>query len=298
MVAVLFRGQSAPHVLHYQLGTLTEYTTFKAEALGVIMGLHLLGNKRHVTSATISTDSQAVLGVLNTRKPKPGQQYVDKILRLATGIWHWAVPGNYSLELTWVKGHDSSEGNKWADLEAKAAAGGISSPAGELPNFLSKGPPPISTSALQQEHQKGLGQLWKEWWRELPHYPKLAKIDPSLPLNKHQKLTTSLAHMQACLLMQFHVRHIPLNFYLHWITKIVSPLCTYCNTGRESIHHFLFNCQMWRHECWMMGQALGHNAKSLQHILNSKLGAGELMKFVGRTGRLKASYGDIPFSDP
>ena len=39
------------------------------------------------------------------------------------------------------------------------------------------------------------------------------------------------------------------------------------------------------------------DAKLLRHILNSELGAGELMKFIGRMGRLKASHGDIPFSD-
>ena len=133
------------------------------------------------------------------------------------------MPGDYSLELAWVKGHDSSEGDKWADLEAKAAAGGSSSPVKELPNILSKCSPPISPSTLRQEHQKGLGLLWKEWWKVSPCHPKLAKIDPSLPSKKFQKLIVSLAHMQASLLTQFHVGHVPLNFYLHWIIKIDSP---------------------------------------------------------------------------
>ena len=145
--AVLFRGQAAPRVLRYQLGPLTEHTTFEAEALGVILGLHLLGSERQVTSITISTDSQAVLGALDTCKPKPGQQYIDEILRLAIGAWCRSVPGDYSLELAWVKGHDGSKGNKRADLEV---AGGSSSPVEELPNFLSKGSPPTSASALWQ----------------------------------------------------------------------------------------------------------------------------------------------------
>ena len=165
-------------MFQYQLGLLMEHTTFEVEALGVILGLHLLGSKRQVMSITISTDSQAVLGALNTHKPKLGQQYIDQILCLAIGAWHWAMPGEYSLELAWVKRHDGSEGNKWADLEAKAVAGGSSSLDKELPNFLSKGSPPISVSTLQQEHQKGLGLLWKEQWKASPHHPKLSKIDP------------------------------------------------------------------------------------------------------------------------
>ena len=133
--------------------------------------------------------------------------------------------------------------------------------------------------------------------RVSPRHPKLAKIDPSLPSKKFQKLIANLARTQASLLTQFRVGHIPLNAYLHRITKIDSPQCTHCDSAGETTHHFLFDCPAWRHERWLMGQALGRDAKSLRHILNSKHGAGELMKFVGRTGRLKASHGDVPFSD-
>ena len=295
--AVLFRGQAAPRMLWYHLGLLTEHTTFEVEALGVILGLHLLGSERQVTSVTISTDSQAVLGALDTRNLKPGQQYIDEILRLAIGAWCWAMPGDYSLELAWVKGHDGSEGNKQADLETKAAAGGSSSPVKELPNFLSEGSPHTSASALRQEHQKGLGLLWKEQWKASLRHPKLAKINPSLLSKFFQKLVANLARTQASLLTQFCIRHIPLNTYLHLITKIDSPQCTHFNSAGETTHHFLFNCPAWLHECWLMGQALGRDTKSLRHILNSKHGAGELMKFVGRTGWLKASHSDVPFSD-
>ena len=157
VAAVPFRGQVAPCMLRYQLGLLMEHTTFEAEALGVILGLYLLGSERQVTSITISTDSQAVLRALDTHKPNPGPQYIDEILCLAIGAWHWAMPGNYSLELAWVKGHNGSEGNKWADLEVKAATGGSSSPVRELPDFLS---PRAHPSSVHLPSSRSIRRAW------------------------------------------------------------------------------------------------------------------------------------------
>src|SRR6266481_5437211 len=60
-------------ILRYSLGTLMEHTVFEAEAVGVLMALHLLRNKWGIRRATIHLDNQAVLGVLSICKPKPAQ---------------------------------------------------------------------------------------------------------------------------------------------------------------------------------------------------------------------------------
>ena len=39
-----------------------------------------------------------------------------------------------------------------------------------------------------------------------------------------------------------------------------------------------------------MGKALGHKAKSLWHVLSSVKGIDELLRFLGRTERFKATY--------
>ena len=45
--AVLFWGNAAPKSLRYHLGSLDEHTTFEAEAVGLIMGAHLLSMEPH-----------------------------------------------------------------------------------------------------------------------------------------------------------------------------------------------------------------------------------------------------------
>ena len=79
-----------------------------------------------------------------------------------------------------------------------------------------------------------------------------------------------------------HTRHVPLNAYLHRINKIDIPLCPSCGLDSESVHHYLFDCLVWRAEHWRMGKAL-HEAKSLWQVLSSEKGVGELLGFLGRT---------------
>ena len=43
-----------------------------------------------------------------------------------------------------------------------------------------------------------------------------------------------------------------------------------------------------------MGRKLGRLMKSMECVLNTLEGVKELMAFVGRTARLKGTYGDVP----
>jgi len=91
--------------------------------------------------------------------------------------------------------------------------------------------------------------------------------------------------------MQFHVGHVALNFYLHRIKKAKSPRCQQCGASCETVHHYLFECQAWKQERWMLGKALRRKATSLQHILSSPEGVEELLRYVGWTECLKAMLG-------
>ena len=161
----------------------------------------------------------------------------------------------------------------------------------DLPSFLSGAPLPISSSASKQKYVQELKVQWKYSWACSPHFPKMSKIDPTMPSNKFQKLILGLGRAQASLITQMHTGHVPLNTYLHRINKIDTPLCPSCGLDSESMHHYLFNCPAWRAEHWCMGKALGREAKSLQHVLSSEKGVDELLRFLGRTERFKATYG-------
>ena len=85
---------------------------------------------------------------------------------------------------------------------------------------------------------------------------------------------------------------MPLNVYLHRISKATSALCPSCQQAPETVHHYLVDCVMWRHERWHIVKKLGRDSKLMPHLLNMRKGTVEVFKFVGRTGRFKACYGD------
>ena len=68
--ADLFRGNTAPKSLGYHLGSLDEHTTFKVEAVRLILGAHLLSAEPHPSTVTIGSDSQAILLALNIHNPR------------------------------------------------------------------------------------------------------------------------------------------------------------------------------------------------------------------------------------
>ena len=109
--------------------------------------------------------------------------------------------------------------------------------------------------------------------------------------NKYQKLIAEYGRVQASMVTQLRTGHVPLNAYLHRIDKIDSPLFPHCSLDSKSVHHFLFNCRAWRAKCWCMGKVLGHEAKSLRHVLSSAKGIDELLRFLGRTEQFKVMYG-------
>ena len=69
--------------LQYRLGHETKHTVYEAEAVTVILGLHLLSHsKRLLTRATIGTDNQAVLLGMRNQKSRPAHHLMDRIHNL------------------------------------------------------------------------------------------------------------------------------------------------------------------------------------------------------------------------
>ncbi|KAI0042452.1 hypothetical protein FA95DRAFT_1500077, partial [Auriscalpium vulgare] len=133
------------------------------------------------------------------------------------------------LMLRWVPGHKGVAGNELANIEAKAAATGDSSPRDALPALLQAGLP-RSTSAIRQEHHALLKQCWTDIWKASPRYTRYARLDPLMPSNKFLKLVANRQITRAHSSILFHLRtgHVALNKHLHRIGKIDSPRCPSC----------------------------------------------------------------------
>ena len=58
-----------------------QHPIFEAEAVGVLLSLHMLSFEQNTRKAIIWLDNQAVLGALGIHKPKPAQSIIDEILQ-------------------------------------------------------------------------------------------------------------------------------------------------------------------------------------------------------------------------
>ena len=79
-VAAMFRNGQFEKSIKYHLGSMKNHTVYEAEALAVILALHLLTELNKVlTSVTIGLDNQAVLLGLQNQRSKPGHHLLDRI---------------------------------------------------------------------------------------------------------------------------------------------------------------------------------------------------------------------------
>jgi hypothetical protein len=78
--AVIYWGIHPPKTLRFYLGPLTEHTTFEAEAVGVLLGLHMLSYEKDILTAHISIDNQAIIQALSARKPKAGKHIIEEAI--------------------------------------------------------------------------------------------------------------------------------------------------------------------------------------------------------------------------
>ena len=95
------------------------------------------------------------------------------------------------------------------------------------------------------------------------------------------------SRVQASLVIQLRTRHVPLNAYLHRISKLDQPLCRHCRSGNETVHHYLFECTAWAYERWSLCHRMGRAAKSLCGLLSIERGVDEVLEYIGWTRRFK-----------
>ena len=208
--AVLYREGTSPRVLRCSLGTLVQHTTYKAEAVGLLLALHLLQRTQDVHKATIHIDNQAVINSLSIRKPKSVQYLIDEIFQQIDNLWEQATHPTYMLEIMWIKGHSSSVGNEEVDWEAKKAAEGNSTRIGALLSLLEEGSLPLSVTATWQAFAAKLWHMWETNWKESLQFVKFTKIDLKMPSMGFKRLTTLYSRLQTSLLVQLQSGHMPL----------------------------------------------------------------------------------------
>ena len=158
--AVLTRPGKPNRILHFHLGTESEHTVPEAELVGILLALHLIHSEKKNASFAIGADNQASLEAFQTNLRNPAHNIAREILRQGNMLQKNTHGKNFSLTLRWTAGHVGIPGNELADMEAKRAAGGLSSEQKSLPRFL-RCKLTLNPSALYRKRNAELKQKWK-----------------------------------------------------------------------------------------------------------------------------------------
>lgn len=328
--AVMMLDGKVLKTLRYRLGHETKHTVYEAEAVAVILGLHLLSHsKRLLTRATIGTDNQAVLLGMRNQKSRPAHHLMDRIHDLlqdlqaaqarvrkidipgyrmgqgrttlddgSQGWIDWELDTLTNLKFVWTPGHEGIKGNEIADREAKRAAKGQSSEDKLLPAFLRRKPLPVSISATRQFLKKKIKARWQTEWSSSPRFLRMKAIDPSLPSDDFLDIASQLRRNQASLLFQLRSGHIPLNETLHRIKRSDTPFCPHCRgSTKETVHHFLLACPHYARARRLLQSQLGRHSSSISFLLNSRSAIPNLLRYVSNTNRLRATFGEVRPAD-
>jgi hypothetical protein len=153
---------------------------------------------------------------------------------------------------------------------------------------------PLSVSALKEVHHKETHSRWEHLWQKSPCYNRLHQIDPKLMQCSFIKLTASFSKRFTGLYMALHTGHAPLNLHLHRLGKVDRPHCPHCPTIEETVHHYLTSCHHYQHARHHLIQTLGHKATSIPFLLTDKAAVPHLVCYINTTGRLKATFGEVP----
>ena len=305
--AVLYENnnQEPSKIIRYKLGPVTEYTTDDAEKVAGWLGCWILKtctNHRGEETASIYTDSQEFINATRTRTPKTGSHIINQVNEISNEMARQHRNGDHVFTIRWIPAHGTSKGNRRADLEAKRAAKGMTTPSTDLPPQIEHAKLPISTKALKNTHLKSLQEEAAERWNKSHRKERFERdVDNTYPYPKFRAQQAKLSRAQASLLIQIRTSHIPLNLYLHRFGKSETPRCQTChenNRGNreETLKHYLFECPTYIWERREMDRKLGRDSRNLKELLSNTKGIKTLLKYIGQTGRLRLYTGEVPIN--
>jgi len=186
---ILYRDGVEIRTIRKHLGSGDKHTVYEAEVLGLSLAAKLIKTERHVWSATIGADSQAVILATRHARGMLGQHLLDAFHKQMASVQH--KHAGIDVELRWTPGYQGIPGNDCTDEEAKKAALGQSIPQHQLPLSCRK-ELPTSCLATWQCHLKKVNVESVKWFESSPCCQQLCRVDPSTPLVRIRKDTSNI----------------------------------------------------------------------------------------------------------
>jgi ribonuclease HI len=281
--AVIYREGNRTNTIWKHLGSDEEHTVHEAECVAILMGLHTIKRWKY-KRVTIYADNQAALQGLTASAPGPGKYILDAIHKEISKAAE--TNGGDRIRLRWIPGHQGVKGNEAADVEAKRAAEGETSPGKDLPKILKK-ELPTNKAAAKQRFSKEVKEVRAERWKQHTEGRFIAKTAPELPSKKHCAKLGELTRKGASIWTQLKTGHVGLNKHLHRIKVVESPKCARCKIYNESVEHYLLHCKAYKRERITMKRSTKGGTKDIGRLLGNQRNAKAVVDYVIETGRLK-----------
>jgi len=143
--------------------------------------------------------------------------------------------------------------------------------------------------AARQSFYKVLLKVWRVQWAKSQCFQHASAIDPKLPMGTFLTMVKDVSRAQASILFQLRSRHAPLHNHLHRIGRVDWPLCPFCKSTEEMVHHFLFDCPAHSHTRFALSRALGLNFKSIYYVLGDTKALEPLLRYLKDMNRFQES---------
>lgn len=204
---------------------------YTAEANAILMALNYIENNTNMEKWIIITDSMSVLTALsNPKLTADTPNYIYEIREKYSSIKNEVI-------LFWTPSHTGVAGNEKADNFAKTITTIQCAPVKNIK---------LPYTELNSELKHIMKFKWNENWKTtLEHKGKwynLINKNISTPWYTKGNYINRKYYSTIC---RLRLGHGTFNEHLHRMKIISSPLCTFCNSDPQSLHHIFFNCPIF-----------------------------------------------------
>ena len=258
------------------IGTEDTHNVYAAELTAIQMAVSEFERKiDKYSNVYIFTDNQSAIQTIESPKRQSGQYIIKGILDIIDRTY--AIKPTCNIHIEWVPGHENVDGNEQADQAAKTAA----TPVNTLPDIRMR-------SAQKRSIQTTMKTKWETEWKTEKNTAKCLRN-----MSQHPGTTTGLKlygtmqqRKHVVWISRLRTGHCHLNEYLHRFKIIETSECE-CGAGKETVDHFLLNCELYEEERDKLRRRVGAQGMRTSALLGDSTIIKDTIEYIENTGRFR-----------